>query len=89
MTDNETLKGVIDRLEGDPAMIDISDEAERHNVPRTLLLQGTKEGDQWRLEVKDVKIIQAQLDTVATKTIQKCIDEKLARLGRSDHLKND
>jgi hypothetical protein len=45
MTNKETLKGVIDRFEGDLAVIEIANETEPLNVSRILLPDDTKEGD--------------------------------------------
>ena len=89
MTNQETLIGVIDRFEGDWAVIDISDETEPRNIPRNLMPEGAKEGDHLRIEVEGGNIVQVLLDSEATQVIRKRIDEKLARLRRGEHLRGD
>ena len=56
MTKKAILKGVIDRFEGDLAVIEIADETEPRNVPRKRLPQGAKEGDYLQLEIEDQRV---------------------------------
>ena len=53
MTDKSTLKGVIDRFEGDWAVIEITSETEPRNVARKVLPRRAKEGDYLQFEIED------------------------------------
>ena len=89
MTDKETLKGVIDRFEGDLAVIEIADETEPRNVSRKLLPRRSKEGDHLQLEIEDGNIIRATVDTDATQAAKKRIKDKMDRLRHGEHLHNE
>jgi hypothetical protein len=86
MNDKGTLKGVIDRFEGEFAVIEITGETEPRNVLRELLPRRAKEGDYLQFEMEDGNIIQVHLDKEATQAARKRIDEKLDRLRRGEHL---
>ena len=89
MIDKMTLKGVVDRFEGKWAVIEIVDETEPRNIPRKLLLRGAKEGDHLQLEIEDGNVIQVMIDTDATDAAKERIKDKLDRLRRGEHLKDD
>jgi len=89
MTNKQTLKGVIDRFEGDLAVVQIADEIEPRNVLRKLLPRRAKEGDYLQLKIENGNIIQAKIDQDATQAAQKRIQDKLERLRRGEHLNND
>jgi hypothetical protein len=76
-----TLKGVIDRFEGDLAVIEIE--------PRKLLPRRAKEGDYLQLEIEDGNIITAKVDPEATQAAKERIKDKMERLRRRDHLHDD
>ena len=89
MSDNMILTGVIDRFEGDWAVIEVADEPELRNVPKQLLPRGAKEGDHLQLELEDGRVIRVQLDPEATENARKRIQDKLDRLRRGEHLHGD
>ena len=89
MTDKETLTGVIDRFEGEWAVIEITSETEPRNVSRKLLPRGAKEGDYLQLEIEDGTVIQAKVDPAATDVAKERIKDKLNRLRRGEHLHDD
>lgn len=89
MTDNMILIGIIDRFEGGFAVIEVTGEPELRNVPKKLLPRGAKEGDHLQLELEDGQVIRVQIDPEATEEARKRIQEKLDRLRRGDHLRND
>jgi len=89
MSDKETLKGVIDRFEGKWAVVEIADEIEPRNVLRKLLPRGAKEGDHLELEIEDGTVIRVKVHSDATQAAKERIKDKLDRLRRGDHLKDD
>lgn len=89
MNDKETLKGVIDRFEGDWAVIELDGESEPRNVSRKLVPKRAKEGDYLQFEVQDGQIIRVQPDKAATEAAKKRIQNKLEKLRRGDHLHNE
>lgn len=89
MNNKETLKGVIDRFEGDWAVVEIANETEPRNISRKLLPRRAKEGDYLQLEIKDGNVIQAKTDPDATQAAKKRIQDKLGRLRRGEHLHDD
>ena len=89
MNDKTTLKGVIDRFEGEWAIIELDGESEPRNVPRKVVPRHAKEGDYIQLESEDGQIIRVQLDPEATQIAQKRIQDKLDHLRRGEHLRDD
>lgn len=83
-------KAVIDRFEGDKAVVLVGDEQDAliiPIIPKTLLPKGTKEGDWLQVEVKDDRIISAKLDEETTAAAKKRISDKLEKLRRGEHRK--
>ena len=68
-------KAVIDRFEGDVAVL-LLQEGEKHlNAPRAALPPGAKEGDWLKVELQGEKVIKAELDPAETAARrQKAID---------------
>ena len=89
MNKKETLKGVIDRFEGEWAVVEIANETELRNVPRKLLPRRAKEGDHLQLEIEDGTVIRAKVDPDATQAAKERIKDKLDRLRRGEHLHDD
>ena len=81
------VKAVVDRFEGDKAVILVGEEEEQLVVDRGKLPAGTKEGDWLKVDVEDDVLIQAELDPEATQSAQARIADKLASLRRGDQLK--
>jgi Protein of unknown function (DUF3006) len=81
------IKAVIDRFEGDMAVLLVGDDGERKDVARNLLPKKAKEGHWLLIEIRDSKVISAKIDLEETARVQERIAEKLARLRRGDHRK--
>jgi hypothetical protein len=84
-----TIKGVLDRFEGDWAVIQLLNVGESQNLLRNLLPRTAKEGDYLQLKIEDGEIVGVYLDPEATEAAQKRIEEKLNRLRRGEHLHDD
>ena len=89
MNDKTTLRGVIDRFEGDWAVIELGDENEPLNLSPKLVPRRAKEGDYLQLDFEDGQVTQVVLDADATQMARKRIQDKLERLRRGDHLHDD
>jgi Protein of unknown function (DUF3006) len=75
-------KAVIDRFEGDKAVLLVGDEQDRLVVPRASLPPGVKEGQWLQVDVADDRVLSATLDQAETaKRIAK-IEDKLAKLRK-------
>lgn len=79
------LKAVVDRFEGDKAVILVGDEQERLVVDRCQLPPGTKEGHWLRACVQDDRLVAAELDEEETARSRERIADKLARLRQGKH----
>jgi len=82
------MKAVIDRFEGDLAVLWMNDGQEQMVVPRKSLPRGAKEGHWLQVEVANGKLISAVIDKEETARVRKRIAEKLARLRRGNHLED-
>ena len=80
-------KAVIDRFEGDKAVLLVGEEEDKLIVPRTSLPAGVKEGQWLQVDVADDRVLSATIDQAETAKRAKEIEEKLAALRRGDHLK--
>jgi len=80
------VKAVVDRFEGDKAVILVGEEEEQLVVDRGKLPAGTKEGDWLKADVQDDVLLSAELDPEETANAQARIAEKLAALRRGDQL---
>lgn len=78
-------KAVIDRFEGDKAVLLVGEEEDRLIVPRTLLPPRVKEGDWLQVDVEDDRVLSAAIDDDETASAKQRIAEKLARLRRGEH----
>ena len=81
------IKAVIDRFEGDIAVLLIGEKEERKEVLRKILPRKAKEGHWLQLDVEDGEVIKAVIDEDETTKTKERIAEKLARLRRGDQLK--
>ena len=79
------VKAVIDRFEGDKAVVLVGEEQDRLVVPRAELPNDAKEGDWLIADVEDDRILSAELDHDETARAKERIAEKLARLRRGEH----
>jgi hypothetical protein len=73
-------KAVIDRFEGDKAVLLVGEEEDKLIVPRASLPPGAKEGQWLQVDVEDDRILAVALDEDETKKAEERIAEKLARL---------
>jgi hypothetical protein len=79
---------VIDRFEGDLAVLLVGEQRELMNVPRSHLPHHAREGDYLRIELQDNQVINVTVDEQATAEARNRIEEKLKRLRRGDHLRD-
>lgn len=79
------MKAVIDRFEGDLAVLIVGEEEQRMNVSRKLLPKQAKEGSWLQLEILDGMPYNMTLDDQETENVKQRIAEKLARLRRGDY----
>ena len=78
------MKAVIDRFEGDQAVLSLGDGEDQLVVPRTALPCAAKAGD-WLQIV--VSLVSAVVDEEETARAAQRIAEKLEQLRKGDHLK--
>ena len=79
------MKAVIDRFEGDFAVLIVGEEEHRLNVSRTLLPKQAKEGSWLQLDILDGEPHNITLDDQETENVKQRIAEKLARLRKGDY----
>jgi len=80
-------KAVIDRFEGDTAVLNVGEIERRMEAPRSSLPKGCKEGDWLQVELDEGKLVGAESDPQETEHSRQRIAEKMAALLRGDHLK--
>jgi hypothetical protein len=80
-------KAVLDRFEGDWAILLVGDTGRIINVLRISLPETAREGEWLSMELEDGQVISAVLDREETEKVRRRIERKLARLRRGDHLK--
>ena len=80
------VQAVVDRFEGDKAVILVGEEEQELVVERGKLPAGTKEGDWLKADVQDDVLLAAELDPEETARVEARIAEKLAALRRGDQL---
>jgi hypothetical protein len=81
------MKAVIDRFEGDLAVLILEGSQERVNVPRESLPKESKEGNWLQVEMEDGEVRKAVIDEEQMAKARKRIEEKLERLRRGEHRK--
>jgi hypothetical protein len=79
---------VIDRFEGDYAILFIAGSDESLSVLRDELPAGANAGDYLKIELEDGVAIQVECDEEATDEARRRIQAKLDRLRRGEHLSN-
>jgi hypothetical protein len=90
MKEGSTMQSaVIDRIEGEWAVVFLQDEQQSVNVRLADLPAGVKEGDYLQIEMRDGEVIRAEIDLDARAAAEERIQAKLDRLRRGDHLKGD
>lgn len=77
------MKAVIDRFEGDRAVLLLNDGQEQIIVPRKVLPTEAKQGDWLQIEIKNEKVVTAVIDEEETIRAKQRIAEKLAKMRKS------
>jgi hypothetical protein len=80
------VQAVVDRFEGDKAVVLVGEEEEELVVDRGKLPSGTREGDWLKADVQDDVLLAAELDPQGTANARARIAEKLERLRRGEQL---
>ncbi len=78
-------KGIVDRFEGEHAVLLLGENSERLIVPKTSLPAETKEGDWLQLVIEAGVVKSAVIDSEETNKAKNRIAEKLAKLRRGEH----
>lgn len=81
------MKAVIDRFEGDYAILIIGEEERQINVLRSLLPKEAKEGQWLTLDIVGGEPHNIVIDEHETDQVKKRVADKMAALRRGDHLK--
>jgi hypothetical protein len=79
------VEAVIDRIEGEYAVLILSESTEILNVLRSKLPRRTREGYYLKIMLDDGEVMNATIDKEATKRAKKRIHEKLERPRRGEH----
>jgi len=82
-----TETAVIDRFEGNMAILLVGEDSKQVDVPRRTLPRKAREGDHLHIEIQDGQVMKAEIDAQATEAARQSIQKKLDRLRRGDHLK--
>lgn len=82
------VKAVVDRFEGDKAVVLVGEEEEALVVDRGKLPPETREGDWLKADVQDDVLLAAELDPEETANAQARIADKLERLRRGEQLQS-
>lgn len=80
------MKAVIDRFEGEIAVLILGQGDERVDLPRAQLPRGVREGAWLQVEIIDGKIMSVVIDKEETDRAKQRIAEKLAALRSGKHL---
>lgn len=81
----EMMKAVIDRFEGEYAILIVGDDEQRLNVPRKLLPKNAKEGHWLQLDIVGGEVRNIEVDEQETEKARQRIAEKLANLRKGDY----
>jgi hypothetical protein len=79
------MKAVIDRFEGDFAILILGKEDQRLNIPRKDLPKAAKEGSWLQLDIVNGQPSNIFLDEQETEAARQRIADKLARLRKGDY----
>ena len=77
------MQAVIDRFEGDQAVLLLNDGQDQLIAPLKVLPHGAKEGDWLQIEIKNGEVVSAVIDEEQTSRAKQRIAEKLAKLRKS------
>lgn len=87
MTELRAETAVVDRFEGDLAVLLLDQGRGQIDVPRAALPPGVREGTWLSVTWRDGTIDHIAIDEAATEAARARIADKLARLRRGDHLR--
>jgi hypothetical protein len=79
------MKAVIDRFEGNVAVLIVGEDEKRMDVPQKLLPRNAREGYWLQVEIADGEVRSAVIDEEETARVKQRIAEKLERLRRGEH----
>jgi hypothetical protein len=82
-----TEKAVIDRFEGDKAVLLVGDKPTQLVVEKSVLPKRVKEGTWLKVEIEGGLLVKAEVDAEGMAEAKKRIAEKQAALRRGDQLK--
>jgi len=80
-------KAVVDRFEGDKAVLLLEEGKKQLDVPRASLPKDVREGAWLQVELDGETPKTASLDVEETNRARERIEDKLGRLRRGEHLK--
>jgi hypothetical protein len=80
-------KAVIDRFEGQYAILLVGQEQRKMDVPRAKLPKGAREGSWVKVDLDGGQVRSIDLDPEETERAKTRIAEKLARLRKGEHRK--
>ena len=80
---------MVDRFEGDKAVLLVGEEERQLVVNRGLLPAGTKEGHWLKVELEDGVLLRDEIDQAETDSAKARIASKLEELRRGDYLKDE
>lgn len=89
MMGERSRKAVVDRFEGTVAVLLVGEDRAQVIAPRAVLPRGTREGTWLQIELADGVVTSAVLNVAETEAAKKRIMEKLGRLRRGEHLKEN
>jgi hypothetical protein len=78
-------KAVIDRFEGEYAVLLVGEEQRKMDVPRSKLPKGAREGSWVQVEIVAGKVSKINLDPQETERAKARIADKRARLKKGEH----
>jgi hypothetical protein len=79
------MKAVIDRFEGEYAILIVGEDEKRINVPRKVLPKQAREGLWLKVEIRNGEVCDITIDDQETERARQRIAEKLERLRRGEH----
>lgn len=78
-------KAVIDRFEGQYAVLLVGEASRKLDIHRKALPKGVKAGTWLKIELEGESLLSAEIDAEETEAAKKRILEKLERLRRGEH----
>jgi hypothetical protein len=82
------VKAVVDRLEGESAVLLVGEDEKHIVVPRHSIPGAAKEGTWLQVELRGETLLRAEIDEKETAKAKERIAAKMARLRSGQHLKH-